>query len=37
MKIEIWSDFACPYCYIGEKKLENALEEVELKSPMITS
>ena len=27
MKIEIWSDFACPYCYIGEKKLEKALEE----------
>lgn len=30
MKIEIWSDFACPYCYIGEKKLEKALEEMQL-------
>ena len=24
MKIEIWSDFACPYCYLGEKMLEQA-------------
>ena len=32
MKIEIWSDFACPYCYIGEKKLEKALEELTLES-----
>lgn len=31
MKIEIWSDFACPYCYIGEKKLEKALEEFQDK------
>lgn len=27
MKIEIWSDIACPYCYIGKRKLENALKE----------
>jgi Predicted dithiol-disulfide isomerase involved in polyketide biosynthesis len=25
MKIEIWSDIACPYCYIGKRKLEGAL------------
>lgn len=25
MKIEVWSDFACPFCYIGKKKFENAL------------
>ena len=25
MKIEVWSDFACPFCYIGEKRLEKAL------------
>jgi len=34
MKIEVWSDFACPYCYLGEKKLEKAIAEVELKSPV---
>jgi len=27
MKIEIWSDIACPYCYIGKRKLDNALEK----------
>lgn len=26
MKIQIWSDYACPYCYIGERQLEKALE-----------
>lgn len=25
MKIDIWSDIACPYCYIGKRKLEMAL------------
>lgn len=27
MKITIWSDIACPYCYIGKRKLEKALEQ----------
>ena len=27
MKIEIWSDIACPYCYIGKRKLERALDD----------
>lgn len=27
MKIEIWSDFVCPFCYIGKRKLERALEQ----------
>ena len=26
MKIELWSDFACPFCYIGKKRFEKALE-----------
>lgn len=25
MKIEIWSDVVCPFCYIGKRKLEEAL------------
>lgn len=29
MKIEIWSDFTCPYCYIGKRKLELAMEQFE--------
>ncbi len=26
MLLEIWSDVACPYCYIGKRHLETALE-----------
>lgn len=29
--IMIWSDFACPFCYIGEKRLQDAIEELGLK------
>jgi predicted DsbA family dithiol-disulfide isomerase len=29
MKIEIYSDIACPWCYIGKKRLEAALESFE--------
>ncbi len=25
MKVEIWSDYVCPFCYIGKRKLEAAL------------
>lgn len=40
MKIEVWSDVVCPFCYIGKRKLEGALSqfaqkdqvEVEFKS-----
>ena len=27
MKIEIWSDIACPFCIIGKRQLEAALEQ----------
>lgn len=27
MKIEIWSDIMCPFCYIGKRQLEAALEQ----------
>lgn len=26
MKIEVWSDYVCPFCYIGKRTLEQALE-----------
>lgn len=40
MKIEIWSDIMCPFCYIGKRKLEKSIEghphkdaiEIEWKS-----
>lgn len=25
MKIEVWSDIACPWCYIGKHRLDTAL------------
>lgn len=27
MKIEIWSDVSCPFCYLGKKILEKAIED----------
>ena len=29
MKVEIWSDVACPWCYIGKRRLERALDGLE--------
>ncbi len=29
MKIEVWSDVMCPFCYIGKRHLEAALAEFE--------
>lgn len=31
MKIEIWSDILCPFCYIGKKHLEIAISQLEFK------
>lgn len=27
MKVEIWSDVMCPFCYIGKRRFESALEQ----------
>lgn len=29
MRVEIWSDVVCPWCYIGKRRLERALEQYE--------
>jgi predicted DsbA family dithiol-disulfide isomerase len=29
MDIEIWSDVACPWCYVGKRRFEAALEQFE--------
>jgi predicted DsbA family dithiol-disulfide isomerase len=29
MKIEIWSDVVCPWCYIGKRRFESALAQFE--------
>ena len=30
MKITYWSDFACPYCYIGNTRLKKAIDDLDL-------
>ena len=29
MQVEIWSDIACPWCYVGKRRLEAALEQFD--------
>ena len=29
MKVEIWSDIVCPWCYIGKRRFERGLKTVE--------
>ncbi|MEU3306152.1 DsbA family oxidoreductase [Nocardiopsis sp. NPDC055551] len=29
MRIEVWSDIVCPWCYIGKRRLERALADFE--------
>ncbi len=31
MKVEIWSDYVCPYCYMGKKRFEEGLSQFEGK------
>jgi len=31
MKVEMWMDFVCPYCYLGKAKFEKALENISDK------
>ena len=31
MKVDIWSDIRCPFCYIGKRKFELALEQFDHK------
>ena len=31
IKVEIWSDVACPFCYIGKRKFEEGLAKFEHK------
>ncbi len=33
MRIEIWSDVVCPWCYIGKRRLETALSAFETSHP----
>ena len=37
MHIELWSDFACPYCYIGEARLRRALRELKAERDVVVT
>lgn len=34
MKVEIWSDVICPFCYIGKRNFETALRQFENKNSL---
>ena len=35
MIIDVWSDVVCPWCYIGKRRLERALEKFEFRDEII--
>src|SRR5690606_14619660 len=35
MRIDIWSDVVCPFCWIGKRHLEAALEKFRARHPEI--
>lgn len=34
-QIDIWSDYACPYCFIGKQQLKQALDEMNIDDYVI--
>ncbi len=32
MKVEVWSDYVCPFCYIGKRRMEEAINQLDFKS-----
>lgn len=37
MHVEIWSDVACPWCFIGKRRFERALDEFEDRAEVMVS
>lgn len=37
MRVDIWSDIRCPFCYIGKHKFENALKQFNHKNKITVS
>ncbi|MCC3357411.1 DsbA family protein [Bacillus sp. REN16] len=36
IKITLWSDFVCPFCFIGESHLNKALDNFTRKLQVLT-
>jgi predicted DsbA family dithiol-disulfide isomerase len=37
MQLEIWSDIACPWCYVGKRRLEAALARFEHRDEVVVA
>ena len=37
MNVEIWSDIACPWCYVGKRRFEKALARFEHADDVIVT
>jgi len=37
MKVEIWSDVMCPFCYIGKRHFEQAIEKLPFKDEIVVN
>jgi predicted DsbA family dithiol-disulfide isomerase len=35
LKVQIWSDVMCPFCYIGKRKIEEALTQFDNKDSVV--
>ena len=35
LKVQIWSDVMCPFCYIGKRRIEEALQNFEHKNAVV--
>ncbi|GAA2239647.1 protein disulfide isomerase FrnE [Rarobacter faecitabidus] len=33
IEIDIWADIACPWCYIGKRRLQTAMDQVRAENP----
>lgn len=37
MNIDIWSDIVCPFCFIGKRQIELAIEKFEYKDELVVT
>ena len=37
LEVEVWSDFVCPWCFIGKRNLDAALNSFAAKHPQAAS
>ena len=37
MKIEVWADVVCPWCYVGKRRLQAALAQPQWRVEMVVT